>query len=192
MTSRIDALLERNRAFADAGGYKGAPIFPELRLFVLTCIDPRMDPAHFLGLGLGEALVARNVGGRVTPEVIEQIAFIGQLAEGAIPDGPLFEVAVIHHNQCGAGALADETFRRRYADRVGVEESRLAERAVVDPVETVRSDLELLRSSAAVPGRVAVSAHVYDVTTGLVRTVGLAAPVRDGEAVTADGPDYRD
>jgi len=64
-------------------------------------------------------MVVRNVGGRVSPEVINDVAFIGQIAETALPDGPLFEVAVIHHNQCGAGALADDTFRRRYdrADR---------------------------------------------------------------------------
>jgi carbonic anhydrase len=173
MNSRIDSLLERNRAYADAGRHEGATIFPELRLFVLTCIDPRVDPAHFLDLRPGEALVARNVGGRVTAEVIEQIAFIAQIAEAAIPEGPLFEVAVIHHNQCGAGALADETFRRRYAERIGAEQSSLAELAVTDPEQTVRRDLELLRSSPAIPARTAVSAHVYDVTTGHLHTVGF-------------------
>jgi carbonic anhydrase len=173
MNSRIDSLLERNRAYADAGRHEGATIFPELRLFVLTCIDPRVDPAHFLDLRPGEALVTRNVGGRVTTEVIEQIAFIAQIAEAAIPEGPLFEVAVIHHNQCGAGALADETFRRRYAERIGAEQSSLAELAVTDPEQTVRRDLELLRSSPAIPARTAVSAHVYDVTTGHLHTVGF-------------------
>ena len=98
----IEAALERNRAFAAAGGHHGAVVFPNLRLFVVTCLDPRVDPAHFLGLGLSDAMVVRNVGGRVTPEVINDVAFIGQLAESVLPDGPLFEVAVIHHTQCGA------------------------------------------------------------------------------------------
>jgi Ankyrin repeats (3 copies) len=39
-----------------------------------------------------------------------------------LPDGPLFDVAVIHHTQCGAGALADDTFRGHYAQRIGVDE----------------------------------------------------------------------
>ena len=64
-------------------------------------------------------MVVRNVGGRVTDEVIDDVAFIGQLAATALPDGPLFEVAVIHHTQCGSGALADDPFRRRYAERIG-------------------------------------------------------------------------
>ena len=105
-TANVDAALERNRAFAAAGGHQGAVVFPNLRLFVITCLDPRVDPAHFLGLGLSDAIVVRNVGGRVTPEVINDVAFIGQLAENVLPDGPLFEVAVIHHTQCGAGAFA--------------------------------------------------------------------------------------
>ena len=169
--ANIDPALERNRAFAAAGGHEGAVVFPNLRLFVITCIDPRVDPAHFLGLGLGDALVVRNVGGRVTREVINDVAFIGQIAENALPDGPLFEVAVIHHTQCGAGALADDTFRRTYADRIGVAESTLREHAVLDPATTVARDVERLRSAPAISPRVTVSGHVYDVLTGLVETV---------------------
>jgi carbonic anhydrase len=118
---------------------------------VITCLDPRVDPAYFLGLSLSDAMVVRNVGGRVTPEVIDDVAFIGQIAESVVPDGPLFEVAVIHHNQCGAAALADDTFRRRYAERIGADER--------------------LRCAPAISPRVTVSGHVYDVLTGLVETV---------------------
>jgi carbonic anhydrase len=167
----IESALERNRAFAAAGGHRGAVVFPNLRLFVITCLDPRVDPAHFLGLGLSDAMVVRNVGGRVTPEVINDVAFIGQLAEGAVPDGPLFEVAVIHHNQCGTGALADDGFRHRYAERIGAEESSLRQHAVLDPVATVTDDVERLRSAPAISRRVTVSGHVYDVVSGLVETV---------------------
>jgi len=66
----FETALARNRAFAAAGGHQGAVVFPSLRLFVITCLDPRVDPAHFLGLDLSDAMVVRNVGGRVTPGVI--------------------------------------------------------------------------------------------------------------------------
>ncbi len=169
--SNIESALERNRAFAAAGGNQGAVVFPNLRLFVITCLDPRVDPAHFLGLGLSDAMVLRNVGGRVTPEVINDLAFIGQLAESFLPDGPLFEVAVIHHTQCGTGALADDTFRRRYAQRIGAQESTLREHAVLDPAATVSHDVQRLDSAPAISPRVTVSGHVYDVLSGLVTTV---------------------
>ena len=116
-------------------------------------------------------MVVRNVGGRVTPEVINDVAFISQLAEMMLPDGPLFEVAVIHHTQCGAGALADDSFRHRYAERIGADESTLREHAILDPAATVANDVERLRTAPAISPRVTVSGHVYDVVTGLVETV---------------------
>jgi carbonic anhydrase len=169
--SDIESALERNRAFAAAGGHQGAVVFPNLRLLVITCLDPRVDPAHFLGLGLSDAMVVRNVGGRVTPEVINDLAFIGQLTESFLPDGPMFEVAVIHHTQCGTGALADDTFRHRYAHRIGAEESTLREHAVLDPAATVTHDVQRLHAAPAISPRVTVSGHVYDVLTGLVKMV---------------------
>jgi carbonic anhydrase len=163
--------LDRNRAFAAAGAHEGAVVFPRLSLFVITCLDPRVDPAQFLGLELSDAMVVRNVGGRVTPEVINDVAFIGQIAEGVLPDGPLFEVAIIHHTQCGAGALADDTFRHTYAQRIGADESALREHAVLDPAATVTDDVELLRTAPAISPRITVSGHVYDVVTGMVQTI---------------------
>jgi carbonic anhydrase len=175
-----DIALDRNRAFAAAGGYEGATVFPSLRLFVVTCLDPCVDPAQILGLNLGEAFVVRNGGGRVTPEVINHVAFVGQLAENAVPEGPLFEVAVIHHTQCGSGALADDSFRQRFAQRTGADASTLREDAVVDPAGTVASDVDRLRSAAAISPRITVSGHVYDVATGLVETVIPAAATSEG------------
>jgi carbonic anhydrase len=186
---KIDSALARNRAFAAAGGHEGAVVFPNLRLFVITCLDPRVDPAHFLGLQLSDAMVVRNVGGRVTQEVINDVAFISQITENVLLDGPLFEVAVIHHTQCGAGALADATFRRRYADRIGADEAGLRDHAVLDPAATVRIDVERLCSSPAISPRVAVSGHVYDVLTGLVRTIIPAtATARPTNNETAPAP----
>ena len=64
---------------------------------MITCIDPRTDPAAFLGVGLGDAIVARTVGGRVTPAVVQDLAYIGYLVETKAPEGPYFEVAVTVH-----------------------------------------------------------------------------------------------
>ena len=172
--SRFDTALERNRSFAAAGGQLGGVVVPNLGLIVVTCLDPRTDPALFLGLGLSDAIVERNVGGRVTPEVINDIFFLAQIGELMGSDGLLYEVAIIHHNQCGTGFLANDEFRQSYADRIGVDQSSLVDKAVLDPKATVVSDVELLRSVFPNPARIAVSGHVYDVETGVVETI---APV---------------
>lgn len=167
----IDAALERNRLFAASGAYRDAAMMPKLGLYVITCLDPRVDPAEFLGIGLGDAAVVRNAGGRVTDEVIRDIAFTGQLVERARPDGPLFEVAVVHHTQCGTRALADDEFRKRYADRICADPDSLLDTAVLDPEVTVRTDVERLRAVPYLPERIAISGHVYDVATGLMQMV---------------------
>lgn len=167
----IESALARNRAFAAAGGHDGASLFPTMRLLVVTCLDARVDPAHIFGFEVGDALVIRNNGGRVTSQVINDLAYVSQLAEAARPDGPLFEVAVIHHTECGAARLADDGFRRKYAERIGADSSGLEEYAILDPAATVAKDVARLRDSEGISPRITVSGHVYDLTTGLVDTV---------------------
>ncbi len=178
--SILDPLLERNQAFARTEAHRGLAPLPSHQVFVISCIDPRVDPAHILGVGPGDALVLRNAGGRVTDEVMAEIAFIAALTETMFgDDAPPFEVAVIHHTACGTGFLADEHFRRTFAARIDVEEAELAGTAVIDPVASVRDDVEKLLASPLVPDRVKASGHVYDVETGLVETV-VAATVKAG------------
>jgi carbonic anhydrase len=170
--SNLDPLLQRNQAFARAGAHQGLSPMPSHQLFIVSCIDPRVDPAHMLGAGPGDALVLRNAGGRVTNEVIEEIAFIAALTENMFgDDAPPFEVAVIHHTSCGTRFLADDDFRRSFAARIDADETELAAAAVTNPIESIRRDVEKLLASPLVPSRVAVSGHVYDVDTGLVESV---------------------
>jgi carbonic anhydrase len=169
--SRLEPLLERNRAFAEAGGQDGVTPMPNQGLLVVSCMDPRVDPAQILGLGLGDALVLRNLGGRIGKETIRDIAFIASLTETLFgAEAPPFEVAIIHHTDCGARFLADDDFRLRFAERIGAGGQDLAAQAVTDPTVSVRADVKALLESPLVPGRVSVTGHVYDVVTGLVTT----------------------
>ena len=178
----IESALARNRAFAAAGGHEGASLFPSLGLLVVTCLDPRVDPAHVLGLELGDALVIRNNGGRITPQVMNDLAYVSQLAEAARPEGNLFEVAVIQHTQCGAARLADDAFRHQYAERIGADESGLRDYAILDPAATVARDVDLLRSAGSISPRISFSGHAYDIASGLVETVAPGQPIGDGGA----------
>jgi carbonic anhydrase len=176
--SKLDPLLERNRTFQATGAYAGLSLMPAHPVFVVTCLDPRVDPAEFLGLGLGDAPVVRNAGGRVTDSVINDVAFIGYMIGAMLTEGPLFEVAVIHHTGCGTGVLADPGFRSAFATRTGIDESLLAAEAVVDPEQTVAADVKRLLASPKVSDRITAAGYVYDVDSGLVRmTVPPHQPV---------------
>jgi carbonic anhydrase len=115
--------------------------------------------------------VERNIGGRVTPAVLRDIAYISYLVESKAPEGPWFEVAIIHHTDCGSTLLADDELRRGFAQRVGVDERTLTDTEVLDPARTVRTDVERELRAEEIPPAVRVSGHVYDVATGVVTTV---------------------
>ena len=171
--TRMTPLLERNEQFART--YTPVPLGPpSAQVVVVTCLDHRVDPAITLGLRLGEAPVIRNAGGRVTQAVIDDLAYLAYLAEqlfgGQLEDGRLFEVAVVHHTQCGTGFLADPGFRRQAAEATGLAEAALEAAAVADPDTTVRADVKRLLTSPLLSPKVSVSGHVYDIATGRVTT----------------------
>jgi carbonic anhydrase len=174
MTSKMTALLEHNEQFAHA--FTPVPLgLPAAQVIIVTCLDHRVAPEITLGLSLGDAPVLRNAGGRVTPSVIEEIAYLAflgrRLAGGQLTADNGVEVAVIHHTQCGTGFLADPGFRHEASEATGVDEAALEASTVVDPYVTVRGDVELLLRSDLLPPAMGVSGHVYDVETGRVTTV---------------------
>ena len=171
--TKMSPLLERNEQFAHTYAPAGLGL-PTSQVFVVTCLDHRVDPAIVLGLQLGEAPVIRNAGGRVTQAVIDDIAYIAflieQLSGGQVESDRLFEVAVVHHTQCGTGFLADPSFRHQAAEATGLSEMALEASAVADPHATVKADVERLLASPLLSPKVSVSGHVYDIATGRVTT----------------------
>jgi carbonic anhydrase len=171
--SNFDALLRNNADFAgtDAKSRGPAiPFVPNSQVYILTCIDPRVDPAQLFGLEFGDAIVARTVGGRVTPAVLQDLAWISYLHEVKTPGADWFEFAVMHHTDCGSGFFADDDLRHRFAAR-GYDDADLAALAVLDPTETVPGDVDKVLRAPQVSSRIRVSGFAYDVKTGVVTVV---------------------
>ena len=169
--TNMTPMLQRNEQFASS--YEPVPLAPPAtQTVVVACADHRVNPTIVLGLQLGDALVMRNNGGRVTQAVVDDIAYLAYLAEHVFGfQETLFEVAVMHHTQCGTGFLADPDFRERTAAATGLGEAALAAAAVADPHVTVKADVERLLASPLLSPKVSVSGHVYDIETGRVTTV---------------------
>ncbi len=178
--SDLKELLDRNHSFATSFALGDLPIHPRMSITVLTCLDARMDPAHFLGLDLGDALVLRNAGGRVSPDVERDLALLWFLAimfaEGGAPH---LELAIVHHTDCGVERLANPDARRAAHREVGLAESLLEQMAISDHEASLRDDIERLRQSPIVPDGLVVSGHIYDVKNGKLRQVFAPAPLSD-------------
>jgi carbonic anhydrase len=161
MTISSGELVRRNAAFAATGAFAGLPFPASDTLQVLGCVDSRVDPGEVLGLELGDAVVMRNIGGRVTPAALRSWALLGRLSGGQPRGGHL---VILHHTDCGIRRLAD--YPEQLAAFFEIPAGELASKAVSDPYAAVRVDATLARQ-ALPPGR-AVTGLVYDVGTGLI------------------------
>ncbi len=171
-------LIDRNLEFANSFNQGDLTLLPRLSILVLTCLDARVDPAHLFRLELGDAVVMRNIGGRVTDQVIEQIAILRGLAVVAGADG--LEVAVVHHTDCGASRFANPQVRQKIDQAAGTGEAAIERLAITDPKISVAEDLDRLRAAATLPDELVVAGYVYDVTDGHVREVIAPASLRKG------------
>jgi carbonic anhydrase len=183
--NNLDMMLERNRDFAHKQTASGTLMrsLPQallsLKAIVIGCADMRVDPAHVLGLKLGEAVVMRNIGGRITPGLLEQLGLLGRIGQvaGEIPGGGgEFNLIVLQHTDCGITRLAGDP--AMLAHYFQVDEGTLTTKSILDPRKAVTIDVAALRAIPALPSEWLISGHVYDVSTGLVEIVVPPAPIR--------------
>ena len=152
---------------------------PQVKAIIIGCADMRADPAHVLGTKTGEAVVLRNIGGRITPGLVEQLGLLGRIGQvaGEIPGGGgEFHLIVLQHTDCGMTRLGGEP--AMLAHYFQVPEAELKTKAVTDPRAAVAADVATLRAIPALPGPWLLSGLVYDVATGLVEIVVPPAPIR--------------
>ena len=141
--STVESLIERNSSFASQR-FAPLPAIPPSRTLVITCADVRVDPAHILGLRLGEAAVIRNVGGRVTAATVQMLAMLAAVAAAEDASGG-WELVLLHHTDCGITRLAQHNdVLCAYFD---VPDAELAGKAVGDPAAAVATDLATLATS---------------------------------------------
>ena len=179
--SYIDVMLKRNKEYAAQQSEPGALMpqsLPNVKAVIIGCADMRVDPAHVLGIKPGEAVVMRNIGGRITPGQLEQLGLLGRIGEvaGAIPGGGgEFHLIVLHHTDCGITRLVgDPTMLAHYFQ---IQERELETKSILDPRVAVAIDVAALRAIPALPGEWLISGLVYDVATGLVEVVVPATPI---------------
>ena len=178
----LDLMLKRNKESA-------APMpslpksMPSVKAVITGCADMRVDPVYVLGIKPGEAVVLRNIGGRVTPGLLEEFGLLGRIGEvaGSIPGGGgEFHLIVLHHTDCGSTRLVGDP--DMLAHYFQIPESEVEAKSVRNPRKSVAGDVAALRAIPALPDEWLISGLVYDVATGLVEVVVPAAPIRAAKA----------
>ncbi len=183
--NNLDHLLQRNKEFAAQQSAAGTLMpslrraMPKVKAVIIGCADMRVDPAHVLGTKPGEAIVLRNIGGRITPGLLEQLGLLGRIGEVAgeiAGGGGEFHIIVLQHTDCGMTRLAGDP--AMLAHYFQIPEAELKKKSVANPRAAVALDVAALRAIPALPGAWLISGVVYDVATGLVEIVVPPAPIR--------------
>jgi carbonic anhydrase len=183
--NNLDDLLQRNKEFAAQQSAAGTLLpslpraMPNVKAIIIGCADMRVDPAHLFGTKPGEAVVLRNIGGRITPGLLEQLGLLGRIGEvaGKIPGGGgEFHIIVLQHTDCGITRLAGDP--AMLAHYFQIQEGEVKAKAVTDPRAAVALDVAALRAIPALPGAWLIAGLMYDVATGLVEIVVPPAPIR--------------
>src|ERR1700678_2133078 len=140
IVTSLDSMLERNKDFATRQSAAGTlppslpRAMPDVKALIIGCADMRVDPAHVLGIKPGEAVVIRNIGGRVTAGLLEQLGMLGRIGQvaGENPGGGgEFHIIVLQHTDCGITRLpGDPAMLAHYFQ---IQEPELKAKSVSDP-----------------------------------------------------------
>ncbi len=160
--SNFDDFVHADERYA-ANFTKGdLPMPPRRKLAVVVCMDARLDPAKFLGLEEGDAHVIRNAGGRAA-DAIRSLVISQQLLGTR-------EILVIHHTNCGMLTFTEEQLHQKLHDELHVH-AEIEFLPFTDLEQSVRDDVETIRTSPLLIPGIPVRGYVYDVHTGQLHEV---------------------
>jgi carbonic anhydrase len=162
--ARFDEFKQANERYAASFDKGDLPGPPARGVAVVACMDARLHPEEFLGLEVGDAHVIRNAGGRVSEDVIRSLVISERLLGTE-------EIVVIHHTDCGMLTLSNEDLIAKIKEDLGVDATGRDFMPFSDLEQSVRDDVEALRSSDLIPDDISVSGAIYDVQSGELREV---------------------
>jgi carbonic anhydrase len=159
----LDEVRAANDAYAAEFTKGDLPMSPGRKFVVVTCMDARLDPAKALGLEEGDAHVIRNAGGRAADALRSLV--ISQRLLGTQ------DVLVVHHTDCGMLTFDNPTLYGICREDLGEDASDIDFLPFSDLEQSVREDVEIIRSSPLIAKGTPVTGFVYDVKTGKIHEV---------------------
>ena len=164
---RLDPLLQHNRILSSILGLGAMPPEPALRLALVTCMDPRIDPRRLLGVKEGDVHHLRNAGGSVTDDTIRSL-IVSQRLLGTR------SVMLVHHTGCGMTTFTDEQLEAQIESETG-SRPPMPLGAFSDPETDLRQSMQRLRASPYLPHREDIRGFVLDMASGRLREVTIAS-----------------
>jgi len=160
----LDDVRAANDTYASSFAKGDLPMPPGRQFAVLVCMDARIDPAKALGLQEGDAHVIRNAGGRASDDALRSLIISYKLLGTR-------EFVVVHHTDCGMLTFSNDQLRDMLKQDTGADASSIDFLPFGDLEDSVRQDVQTIRSSPFIPDDISVSGFVYDVRSGRLQPV---------------------
>ena len=169
----LDELLAGNQTFQSTYAKYAEKIAaqkePLKKVAVLTCIDARVNPIRIFHLNIGDMIILRNAGNRITEDVIRSLMV-------AIANG-ITEIVVLGHSDCKMTKITREKVRDAIQKLGGI----------VDPLTFLRfndwlgtflneelnvgEQVASLRAHSRIPPQFIIHGLLYDIGTGSIKVV---------------------
>ncbi|MCJ1339174.1 hypothetical protein MMC09_004463 [Bachmanniomyces sp. S44760] len=168
MTTPVqENLIQKNASYASDFNKGSLALPPAKHYTVVTCMDARIDPAEAYGIDLGDAHVIRNAGGNVK-DALRSLVISQQLLGTK-------EVLVIKHTGCGMLSFTNDDAHAVVDKNLGADAKEelkgLDFQPFPDLEKAVKDDVQLLKTSKAIPDSITATGWIYEVETGKVRQV---------------------
>jgi len=169
----LDELLAGNQTFQTTytkyAEKVAAQSQPLKNVAVLSCMDARVNPIRIFHLNIGDIIILRNAGNRVTEDVLRSliVAFVKGVTE----------IIVLGHTDCGMtklsrekvrtalqklGGTLDPIFFLNFNERLGTFSNE--ELNIIEQVD-------MLRTSSLLPPNIPIHGLLYDVGDGSIKVV---------------------
>ena len=178
----------RTQPWFDQSNFKGFNQAIPMKTMVIHCLDPRAaDIPQAVAKHFGDEvypgeMILDESGNRVgSTRTLFTVTNGGGRASSALMSVAemdyLFNVqnvVVVHHSFCGTSSYVPESLFKKFHDHYHVDISKLYDHeslAITDFEKSLKYDVELLRSSPAVPKHVRLYGFFYEISSGKLTEV---------------------
>ena len=131
---------------------------------MVTCMDSRIDPLRMIGLSAGDAKILRNPGGRVTDQALVALVLGVTLLQ-------VERVLIVEHTSCAMTKSTESELQKQVGEVAGKDASWMTLGVIDDQINTIRADVQRVRSHPLISEDVLVGGFLYDAETGLLQPV---------------------
>lgn len=186
--SKFSEYQFRNQPWFDQENFEGWNQAIPMKTLVIHCFDPRaaeipQKVAEYFGdevypgenvldeagnrVGNTRTLFAEANGGGRTASALLSVAMMEYLFN-------VQKVVVVHHSFCGLMSFTPKLFYEEFHDHYHVDVSKMFDQeslVILDYEKSLKYDVELLRSSPAVPKHIKLYGFFYEISSGKLTEV---------------------